>query len=71
MTKYILKTLIGKDKRVADVLEYSNKKTALEGYQKYCEGLPKEKFWVIKQQIIEEIIAESDDYRQQRFEFAK
>ena len=45
-------------------------KKATDYFQYYCELHPKEKYKIIKRQIIDETIAESIDYRQKTFEFA-
>lgn len=46
------------------------KKEAFEKYHEFCEEFPKEKFLIVKRIITEEIIAESEDVRQARFDFA-
>jgi hypothetical protein len=45
-------------------------KKATDYFQYYCELHPKEKYKIIKRQIIDEILAESNDYSQKTFEFA-
>jgi len=50
---------------------FEDRKKAIQRYERLCEDIPSHQFAVVKRQIIEEIIAESDDCRQQRFEFAK
>jgi hypothetical protein len=45
-------------------------KKAADYFQYYCELHPKEKYKIIKRQIIDEIVAESTDFRQKTFEFA-
>lgn len=45
-------------------------KKATDYFQYYCELNPKEKYKIVKRQIIDETIAESIDYRQKTFEFA-
>jgi len=49
---------------------FSLKKDAVQAYQSLCEESPKKHYKIVKRQIIEETIAESDDYRQAIFAFA-
>lgn len=59
-------------KRASDDLSHGifrDKKYAFEHYKDLCESYPKEKFKIIKKQVIEEVIAESEDHRQSRFRF--
>jgi len=45
-------------------------KKAIDYFQYYCELNPKQKYKIVKRQIIDEVIAESNDHRQKTFEFA-
>lgn len=69
MTQYIFKALAANKKSEIYSVPYSDKKTALAAYSKMCEDCPQDHFKVIKRQTIEDVIAESDDYRQQKFSF--
>lgn len=69
-TKYIFKELTENKKGELYSIPYSDKKTALAAYSKMCEDHPQKHFRVLKRQTIEDVIAESDDYRQAKFAFA-
>lgn len=69
-TKYIFSSLAKNKKGIIFSESFSRKKDALDTYSQMCENNPQEHFKVTRQQIIEETIAESDDYRQQKFSFA-
>lgn len=63
-TRYIVK----KEDGVS--LDTDKKKRAFEHYSRMCECFPTCNFKIVKREIVEETIAESDDYRQQKFDFA-
>lgn len=68
-TKYIFKELTENRKGEVYSIPYSEKGAALASYTKMCEEHPTKNFRVVKRRVVEEVIAESDDYRQQKFSF--
>ena len=48
---------------------FANKDAAFETYHEMCEEFVDQDFKVTKRQTIDLVVAESDDYRQQRFSF--
>jgi len=58
------------DSKCNTVHTTSSFKKATDYFQYHCEINPKAKFKLIKREIIEEVLAESNDYRQKTFEFA-
>jgi hypothetical protein len=64
MTEFIIKSSSDITKGV-----FKEKKNAFEFYKDLCEFYPEEQFKIIKKQVIEETIAESNDYRQKSFDF--
>lgn len=69
-TKYIFSSLSKNKKEIIFSQAFSKKKDALDVYSQMCENNPQEHFRVTRQQILEDTIAESDDYRQVKFAFA-
>lgn len=67
-TEFIVVALTYKN-NVLFTQPFSLKKDAIKAYQALCEQFPKEKYKIVKREIVEETIAESEDFRQQRFEF--
>lgn len=67
--QYILAQLTQNKKNVLYSESFSDKKRALENYQTACENYPQGHFKVIMRETIEKTIAESDDYRQEKFSF--
>jgi hypothetical protein len=57
-------------KRSKTLSTHESKEEAFKEFHKLCEENPKETFKVLKTQLIEETIAESNDYRQAKFDFA-
>jgi hypothetical protein len=47
------------------------KKSALDRYSYLCETYPQVKFKIVKRIITDEVIAESEDVRQARFDFVQ
>ena len=45
-------------------------KKATECFQYYCELNLKEKYRIVKREVLDEVIAESNDCRQETFNFA-
>jgi hypothetical protein len=69
-TEYVLVALTPKNS-VLFTQPFESKKLAIANYNNLCEENPLAKYQIIKRQTVEELIAESEDYRQQRFEFVK
>jgi len=51
--------------------ELPSLKKALEIFNKVCEEYPKTKFKIIRRTTTDEVVKESDDYRQTRFDFVQ
>jgi hypothetical protein len=68
-TKFLVQQL-GPNKKAIWTTSFNLKKDALESYSDLCESFPADKFVVVRSVTTEEIIAESEDVRQTRFDFA-
>ena len=67
-TKYIIKRIDGKKTHtVAKEADYGR---VMVKYADLCEESPHENFRVVRSVTTEEVIAESDDLRQSRFDFS-
>jgi hypothetical protein len=67
MTEYIVHRIFN-GKEFTDT-QTPTKKVAMDRYASLCEEYPKIKFKIVKRITTEEIIAESEDVRQARFDF--
>lgn len=59
---YSLIQITGKEKKI--LFGSNSKEDAFVKYASFCDSMPKEKFQVVKKEVITEILAESEDYRQ-------
>jgi hypothetical protein len=59
------------DKTTQDTVKITDSlKNATDYFQYYCELNPKQKYKIVKRQVLDEVIAESNDFRQETFNFA-
>lgn len=67
-TKYIVRRIEGSRSR--NISKDTKLGDAMAKYGALCEEYPQETFRVVRSVTLEEVVAESDDYRQARFDFA-
>jgi hypothetical protein len=68
-TEYIFQSLTKDKKSKLYTQSFNTKEAALDTYRQMSEIGQNQHFRVIKREVSEEVIAESDDYRQARFDF--
>ena len=68
-TNYVFVVLTPDKKGVSYTESFSERNEAIRTYQKLCEANPKSNYKVIRRDVIEKTIAESDDCRQTKFSF--
>jgi hypothetical protein len=68
-TIYLVLSVAEKNK-LKTLSTHETKEEAFKEFNLLCEDNPKENFKVVKTQLIEETIAESNDFRQAKFDFA-
>jgi hypothetical protein len=61
-TKYLLQSVVGS--HVETILSSSSKKDVIELYSVCCENKPEDQFQILKTEILQEVIAQSNDERQ-------
>lgn len=66
-TQYYLQQDFGSEQMVLRI--FSNKKNVLDFYKTLCENNPKNKYRIIREEILTQVIAESEDYRQALLQF--
>lgn len=68
MTEYFIQQT-HKSNFVSTAGRHKSLKDAKEQFNKLCENNPKENFKIVRRIVIDEVVCESEDYRQTRFAF--
>lgn len=68
-TEYTIQQ-VSKDKtKVIYCVSFAKKEEAIKKYKSFCENEPACTYRLLKTEVSEEIIAQSEDYRQTKFSF--